>query len=207
VGVAKGIWVTGLGSASGLRDECRISAGVEVRRSSAGAALTESAAALEAMRQVALAAGLNPADLTTSQVSLSPVYDQYPVVSGFTAALSLVVRTRDIATAGRLLGQLVAVAGDEARLHGVSFSHSDPSQLMRQARDAAWADALARATQLAALAGRELGDVLAVTEAVGQVVPRPRGGPMMAMASAPEVPLDGGEGEVNVSLTVGWALR
>jgi hypothetical protein len=160
------------------------------------------------MRQVALSAGLTTADLTTSQVSLNPVYDQYPVVAGFTAALSLQVRTRDLGTAGQLLGQLVAVCGDDARLHSVTFGQSAPSDLLVRARDAAWADALGRATQLAGLAGRELGEVLSITESVAEG-PRPRGGVAMMRAAAPgpEVSLDGGEGEVTVSLTVGWALR
>jgi uncharacterized protein YggE len=94
-------------------------------------------------------------------------------------------------------------------VHDVSFRHSDPSGLFAGARDAAWADALARASQLAALAGRELGDVLAIDETVGH--PRPPG--PMRMAAAPEsdmagrVSLDAGEGAVVVSLTVGWSLR
>jgi hypothetical protein len=102
---------------------------------------------------------------------------------------------------------LVAVGGDDARLHSVTFGQSDPSDLRSRARDAAWADALGRATQLAALAGRDLGEVLAITESVAEG-PLPRGGvAMMRAAAGPEVTLDGGEGEVTVSLTVGWALR
>lgn len=205
----KGIWVTGVGRASGPRDECTIIVGVEVRRPNAAAALADAADALEGMREVVLAAGLGASAMTTSGVTLNPVYDDFPTVAGFTAGLSLAIRTRDIDAAGSLLGRLVSTGGDAARVHEVSFTHSDPGQLEALARDAAWADALARAGQLAGLAGRQLGDVLSITESSTQA-PAPRGGVRMMRAMAagpPEVSLDAGEGTVSVNLAVGWSLR
>jgi uncharacterized protein YggE len=91
----------------------------------------------------------------------------------------------------------------------VAFRHSDASGLLARAREAAWADALARATQLAGLAGRELGEVLAIDETVGRSRPP---GPMRMAAMAESdsggrVSLDAGEGQVVVSLTVGWSIR
>lgn len=205
--VDKGIWVSGTGVAHGPRDECVIGAGVEVRRGNAVAVLADSAAALEAMREVALGSVAGPADLETSAVSLNPVYDNYPTLAGFTAAISLRLRTKDIDGVGQLLGRLVAAGGDEARLHEVSFGHADPAALITAARDAAWADALAKGRQLAGLAGRELGEVLAIAEYSGSEPPRPRGRMMMAMADAGGPSLDAGEGQVSVTLSVGWALR
>lgn len=204
----KGIWVTGTGTAAGPRDECVISAGVEVRRPTALAALTDSAAAIEQVRAVILAAGIPASALETSAVALNPVYDNYPTVAGFTASLGLRITTRDLDSAGALLGQIVGVGGDAARLNDVSFRHSDPTALIAQARDAAWADAMARATQLAGLSGRGLGEVLSVSEVSGGEGPRPKGGRMMmAMADAgPAVTLDAGEGQVGVTLSVRWAL-
>lgn len=203
----KGIWVSGTGMASGPRDQCVIGAGVEVRRGSAVAALADSAAALEAMREVALGVVAGPADLETSAVALSPVYDNYPTLAGFTATISLRLRTRDMAGVGALLGRLVAAGGDHARLHEVSFGHADPAALLTAARDAAWADAMAKATQLAELAGRQLGDVLAINEASAGEPPRPRGKMMMAMADGAGPQLDAGEGKVAVTLSVRWSLR
>jgi uncharacterized protein len=205
----KGIWVTGSGTALGARDECVITVGSEVRRPSAAAALAESAESLAQMRAVLLGSGVAESALTTSAVSLNPVYDQFPTVAGFQAAVQLTATTRDIGTAGALLTAVVAAGGDAARVHDVSFRHSDASGLMSRARDAAWADALARATQLAGLAGRELGDVLAIDETVGR--PRPPGPMRMAAMAqsdaAGAMSLDAGEGSIVVSLTVGWSLR
>jgi hypothetical protein len=205
----KGIWVTGSGTATGPRDECVITVGSEVRRPSAAGALAASAESLEQMRTVLVDSGVPESGLSTSAVSLTPVYDQYPTVAGFQAAVQLTATTRDIGSVGALLTAVVEAGGDAARVHDVSFRHGDPTGLMVRAREAAWADALSRASQLAALAGRELGDALAIDETVGR--PRPPG--PMRMAAAPEsdmagrMSLDAGEGAVVVSLTVGWSLR
>jgi hypothetical protein len=205
--VERGIWVTGSGRAAGPRDECVLTVGAEVRRPGAAAALAACSEVVERMRAVLLAAGLAEQQLATSAVTLNPIYDQYPTVAGFQAALQVTATTRDLAGAGRLLADLVTAGGDEARVHDIAFRHSDPAALLVRARALAWSDALASATQLAGLAGRELGEVVAIDETVGRPTP-PR--PMRAMAAADAgggVPLDAGEGSVQVSLTVGWALR
>lgn len=206
--MSKGIRVTGAGTAVGPRDECVITVGSEVRRPTAAGALDASAAAVEQMRAVLVEAGIASGSLTTSGVSLNPVYDEYPIVVGFQAAVRLTASTRDIAAAGALLSSLVMAGGDAARVHDVSFRHADPSALVARARDAAWADALARATQLAGLAGRELGEVLGIEEVVGSE--RPPGPVRVAMATGPgsgHMSLDAGEGSLHVTLVVGFALR
>ncbi len=206
----KGIWVSGSGSASGPRDECVITVGSEVRRPSAAEALAASGDALERMRQVLLEAGIPAGALSTSAVSLNPVYDEYPTVAGFQAAVQLSAHTADIDAAGQLLAALVVAGGDAARVHDVSFRHSDATGLLARAREAAWADALARASQLAELAGRQLGDVVSINETAGRS--RPPGPLRMATAmadgaGAAKVSLDAGDGAVVVCLDVGWSLR
>jgi len=205
----KGIWVTGSGTASGPPDECVLTVGSEVRRPSAADALAASAESLERMRAVLLGRGIPATALATSAVTLNPVYDDYPTVAGFQAAVQLTATTRDLAVAGELLSEVVTAGGDAARVHDVSFRHSDPSGLMVRAREAAWADALARASQLADLSGRVLGEVVAIDETVGR--PRPPGPLRMAAMvesdAAGTMSLDAGEGSIVVTLTVAWSLR
>jgi len=206
--VDRGIWVTGTGVASGPRDECLLTVGSEVRAGTAAQALAESSAALERMRGVLLRAGVPGAAMTTSAVSLTPAYDQYPTVAGFHASVQLTASTRDLAGSGALLSDLVVAGGDAARVHQVTFRHADQAALAAHARDAAWADALARAEQLATLAGRQLGEVVSIDESESRGRP-PIPGRMVAAAAEAgptAVPLDAGEGAVVVSLTVGWAL-
>lgn len=203
----RGITVIGSGSASGPRDECVLTVGAEVRRPTAAAALAGTAEVVSRMREVLLSTGLPGSSLATSAVSLAPVYDQYPTVAGFVSDVRLTARTRDLASVGGLLTALVEAGGEAARVHEVDYRQSDPSGLLTQARELAWADAVDRASQLARLAGRELGEVLGIEEAVGR-----GGGPrpmrMAAMADAAgSVPLDAGSGEVSVTLTAAWSLR
>lgn len=202
----RGVWVSGTGTASGPRDECVLAVAAEVRRPAPADAMAACADALAAMRTAILGQGLAASALTTSGVELGPVYDDYPTVAGFQARVELTARTRDLEAVGRLLGVAVAAGADAARVSHVTFRHADPVALLAAARAAAWADALARATQLARLAGRELGEVLAIEEATGQQ-PRPEMARLaMDAAAAGGLPLDPGEGGVAVSLAVRWSL-
>lgn len=206
--MGKGIRVTGAGRAAGPRDECVITVGSEVRAGSAPEALARSAESLEGMRNALLAAGIPVKALATSAVSLNPVYENYPTVAGFTASVQLTATTKELATVGELLSAVVTAGGDAARLHEVDYRHSDTSALAVAARQAAWEDALARATQLAQLSGRTLGEVLSVEEARGGV-PRP-GLQRVAMEMSADKAgptLDAGEAEVTVALVVRWSLR
>jgi hypothetical protein len=207
VHVDKGIWVRGTGTAAGPRDQCVITLGAEVRRPTASEALAGAATAVEHIRAALIAGGVGTSELASAGATLAPVYDDYPTVAGFTASVRLTFRTDDIAAVGGLLAAAVEAGGDAARLHEVSFQHADASALVALARERAWIDALARATQLAGLAGRGLGEVLAIDETGGRP-PGPRRVAVMAeAASSGAVPLDAGEGSVEVALTVGWALR
>jgi uncharacterized protein YggE len=100
----------------------------------------------------------------------------------------------------RLLTDVAALGGEGVRIDGVSLTPGHPQDALTQARDAAFADADAKARQLAALAGRTLGRVRWIDE-------RPSGGeprPMMAMraAAAESMPVATGNAEVGVEITV-----
>ena len=84
--------------------------------------------------------------------------------AGFQARHSLVIRCPDIEAAGGLLTALADAVGDRLEVEGVSLEVADQSGAVVAAREAAYADAVDRATHLAALAGAELGDVQDVVE-------------------------------------------
>jgi hypothetical protein len=95
--------------------------------------------------------------------------------------------------------------GDRTRLLRTSFDHADRLDLLIAARDAAFADALDRAGQLAALAGRELGAVRQVLEGM-PAWGRRSGAHGVAMAMpASEPPVDPGTLDVTAAVTVSWA--
>ncbi len=201
------VTVTGRGRASAPYDEATLRLAATARAANPSDATARATYSMAAMREAVLGAGAEAERLTTTHVSLNPVHDPWPKVVGYEATLGLSVRLTDLARVGSLLVAAIDAGGDGARVDGIGFSHSDPAAMERTARDAAYADALDKAEQYAALAGQRLGEVRHIAEA-GAGGPVPVGKRMMAMADAGGAPpVDGGEGTVDAVLTVAWALE
>jgi uncharacterized protein len=199
-----GITVTGEGRAGEAPDVVVLTVGAEATSSRVAEATGRAGTALARMRDAVVAEGIGPEQLTTRAFSLRPGYDREGRPSGAVCELGLEIRSRAVSRAGELAAACVEAGGEEARLQGVTFEHSDPTRLLARARELAFADAARRAAQFATLAGRELGAVQEITE--GRPAAVPMGGDLMAKAmSAREIPVDGGSVDVVVSVTVRWA--
>jgi uncharacterized protein YggE len=123
--------------------------------------------------------------------------------AGFQARHSLVVRCPDVDSAGGLLTALAEAVGDRLEVEGVSLEVADQSGALVAAREAAYADAVERATHLATLAGTELGDVQDLVEGGGS-----GGGPVRtAKALSAEASFHPGESVIGSSVTVTFRLR
>lgn len=116
-----------------------------------------------------------------------------------TVSLALEVTLRDMATAGEIAGRAVAAAGAGGRLERTTFQVGDPGPAVGRARELAFDQAVAAATQLAALAGRRLGPVVDVRE---ESPTAPVATAFMATRAMADVPLEGGQQEVRVQLVV-----
>jgi uncharacterized protein YggE len=179
-------------------------------RPTVAAALADSEQATRRVRDSLTAAGVAPRDAATSSVSVHAEEDysgqRGPRLLGYRAEHGLEVVLRDLAAAGRVLGDAVAAGGEAVRLHGVSFAVEDDADLRAQAREAAWADALRAGEQLARLAGGALGAVRSIAD----TPVRDGGGPVpMAAraASVAEIGLQPGGIDVRTALAVVWELR
>lgn len=205
----QGVIVSGLGKVSGTPDVLRVQLGVEVRRADVSAALRDANAVQNKVREAVRRNGVEPKDMQTSDVSLYPSYTSKGVPNGYTVSESLTIKLRNLARAGKTIGEAVTAGGNAARLQGVSFALEDNAKLLEQARDAAYGEAKAKAERYAQLSGRSLGQVELVSEQVpqgDQPMPYAR-----SLASAPagdsSVPLDAGQSQVSVSVTVRWSMR
>jgi uncharacterized protein YggE len=206
------IVVTGTGEASARPDLAVISAGVVVQSETASAALADNSRAMEAVLQQLRTAGLADADVQTSQFSVMPLYERQPPereitapprIVGYQVSNRVTARVRDIDRLGAVLDALVSAGA--TNIDGPWFDIADPEQVLGQARDAAVADALARARRYTAAAGVELGEVISIEEA-GSFVPPPR--PMMrAEAMAADVPIAPGQTELSASVMVTFAIK
>jgi uncharacterized protein YggE len=203
--------VSGTGDASVRPDVAVIAAGVVARADTAAAALAENSAAMNRVLEQLRTAGVADELVQTSQFSVRPLYEtpergvptpETPRIIGYQVANQVTVRVADLDRLGRILDALVTAGSNS--IEGPSFDLADPDALLDQARDAAVADALAKARRYAAAAGVELGEILTIEEG-GAYAPPPR--PMMrAEAMAADVPIAPGQTEVTANVTITFAI-
>ena len=205
----QGVIVSGLGKVSGTPDVLRVQLGVEVRRADVSAALRDANTIQNKVRSAVRGDGVDAKDMQTSDVSLYPSYSNKGVPNGYTVNESLTLKLRNLGRAGKTIGDAVIAGGNAARVQGVSFALEDNAALLEQARDAAYGDAKKKAQRYADLSGRALGQVELVSEQdpdASQPIPYARAA---ASSAAPlqDVPIDAGQSQVSVSVTVRWSLR
>jgi uncharacterized protein YggE len=209
------ISVSGTGQASAQPDVAVITIGVTTEAKEASEALTANSVQMAAVIDALKKGGVLAKDIRTQTIQLSPRYEyppratsgeqKPPELVGFMANNLVEARVRELSGLGELLDAAVQAGGNQ--IQGIRFEIANPSALLVQARDAAWADALAKATQLADLAGAELGPALTIQEF--SRTPRPyEGARAMALdvAAAP-VPVEAGEQSVEIEVQVTWKMQ
>ena len=170
------ITVVGVGRVNLVPDIAKINVGTETRASTVSEAKGKVDRQMEAIAIALEELGVVEKDIQTSQYSI--YYEQEPYQplardegaateprGAYRVSSMLEVTVRDVAQAGDVLDGVVAAGANQ--VYGVNFTVSDDQKWQSQAREKAMADARARAVELAALAGVELGDVLSVSEIIG----------------------------------------
>jgi len=199
------VTVVGSGKVQGTPDTLTIDAGIEATAPDVTAAMNQTNTRQRAVIDAVTGAGVDKKDIATTQVSLQPQYGENSVITGYRAGNSVRIKVRKLDSASDILSKIVAAGGNQTRINSVSFAIDDDSQLVKDARARAFADAKDRAEQYAKLSGQELGKVLSISESAdGQEPPRPS--PMPKMAMAAPVPLEPGQQTVGFTVTVVWGL-
>lgn len=201
----QGITVVGNGTASAVVDRVTISLAVEVVRAEPGDAWTVASGTATRLLAVLADDGVDSRSVRTSDLILGPrteyLGNRHQVV-GYQAGQRLTVSRDGLQGIERLLTDIAALGGEGVRIDGVSLTPGHPEDALARAREAAFADATAKAEQFAALAGRTLGRVVWIDERPTDGIPRP----MMAMRAAADesmsMPVATGDAEVGVQVTV-----
>ena len=197
------ITVVGTGKVSLVPDIAQVNVGAEARAGTVSEAKAEVDRQMVTIHAALEEMGIDEKDIQTSHYSihyereLKPVMQEGPVVEGqggYRVSNILRVTVRDVEKAGDVVD--AAVEAGVNQVHGVSFTVDDESSWQGQAREKAFADAKARAAELADLAGVELGAVQSVSEVIGAWP--------AAMAPTPETIMSGGfaPGELELSTRV-----
>ena len=202
--------ISGEGSVSAAADFARVTLGVTSTGKNAGEAMAANAKAANALVSLVKAEGVAPADIQTSELSISPMFSQAPpgqqtapTITGYSVSNNLTVTLRDIPRLGALLDK--AVAAGVYSIYGIGFGHNDPSALLDKARPLAVADARRKAEIYATAGGARIGRLMVLTEEAGRQMPVAFSRAFAAGAPAP-TPIEAGEDKLTVTVTARFEL-
>ncbi|MFW6063533.1 MAG: SIMPL domain-containing protein [Chloroflexota bacterium] len=168
-----GITVVGEGEAFGQPDRADIQIGVETFDEDVAEATNQNEADVENIMSALEELDIATDDIQTSNYSLWAEQrhgDEGPEgITGYRVSNVVNVTIRDIDAVGEVIGAVTAAGANN--IHGITFSVADPAALEEEAREAAISNAREKAASLAELSGVELGDVVAVSEVIGQPGP------------------------------------
>jgi len=198
----RGITVTGSGKVTVFPDQAGFTFGVENQAGKASDALAQTNSDMQKLIDALQQAGVKDKDIQTSQISLSPNYDENGQrITGYTASNS-VTATTSIGNAGTLVD--AAVSAGATNVDGPNLSRSNQDALYRDALRSAVDDARSRAEALASASGVSLGAVISVHEN-DSYSPGPIAYDMAATAASP-APIKAGTQDVEASVTVTFAI-
>ena len=203
--------VTAEGHTTRVPDLATVSAGVVTQAPTAAAAFAANAAQMARVLAALDAAGIAKHDTQTATVQLQPQYryadNQPPVVTGYQATNTIMVKLRDIARGGRVVDALVQAGANQ--VNGPSLSIDEPDAAFDEARADAVKRARTRAELYAKAAGLTVARILSISEDGADAPTPPRPYAMMRTAAAPaaDTEMRPGEQEVTVRVTMRFVLR
>ena len=201
--------VSGEGSVNAAPDFAQVTVGVTSTGKNAGDALAANAKAASALVSLIKTEGVAPADIQTSDVSISPMFSQpapgqtsAPAITGYSVSNNVTMRIRDIPHLGALLDRAVTAGANS--IYGIGFGHNNVSTLLDKARPLAVEDARRKAEIFASAGGARLGRLMVLTEEAGRKPPMAFSRAYTA-AAAP-TPIEPGEDKLTVTVTARFEL-
>ncbi|MEO9151180.1 MAG: SIMPL domain-containing protein [Lapillicoccus sp.] len=207
-GARRRIDVVGAGQASATPDVVRLQVGLRADGDDVATALRIAGGYVTAVGSAAREHGVAAADISSTGAGVHPRYDrQGQQTTGYQAFHQLAVLVRVVDDLSAVVDAFSAAAGNALSIDSISLDLADRMPLQVHAREAAFADARAKAQQYAALVGGRLGPVLSISE--GVVAGPPVGRMMAAMAadSRSSMPVEAGEHTVSVTIALSFALE
>lgn len=190
-------------------DAVRLNASVTNIASTSAAALSQTSAAATKVRNALKAKSIATKDIKTTTISVFPEYnytqDKGSVQIGYRATQGFEVIIRNAASAGVVVDDVVAAAGDLVQIQGATPFVLDSAKATASARAAAVANARAKAKSYAQLLDVKLGKVTYLVENSSPVSYVP----LMGVAKAADsgaTEIDLGKQDVTVSITIRWSL-
>ena len=204
------IVMTGTGEATAVPDQLTFRFTVDRKADDVSVALAAANASMRRVLAALEAEGVAKKDVQTTGLSVRPDYDYGssgpPVLTGYVVRESASVLVRELRGSGKALTAAARAGGNAVRLHGLALRIGDRDALMSRARDAAVAEARAKAEQYAEATGQVLGPVVSLEEV--RAAPAPtyalRAGTVTLDAAAGKVPIRAGSKDLKVTVAIVW---
>ena len=208
--------MSGTGEGTTVPDQMSFDLSVGLERTDLDTALSDASGVMNRVLDKLEGLGIKRGDMQTTGLSMSPVYDyhQYspPTIRGYRVTQRASVLVEQLKDGGHAVSTAVDTGGNAARVSDIRLRVGDPDAAMKKARDAAVAEARAKAEQYAAAAGQHLGDVVTLREvSAPRRTDLVRGYSVKATSgvldsAAVPVPIRTGKDTMKVTVRVVWEL-
>jgi uncharacterized protein YggE len=203
------ISVSGTGSVVLSPDTADVRLGVTATAKTVKSARSTAAAAMTAVIASLRQNGIAEADIQTTTLSLQPTYDYSsgvnpPVLTGYSLTNAVAVTVRDLDKLGDAIDG--ALAAGATSLDGVTFRVDDQTAAETQARQAAMAEAAAKAKTLADAAHVSIAGVASISETVAPIPYPVYYGVAAGAAKDVATPVMTGTNEVSVTVAVVYLI-
>ena len=148
-------------------DQLAFDLSVSVLRDDLDQALDDGNTAMQSVVDTLKASGVADKDVQTTDLSMNPEYarrGEPTVFKGYRVSHSVSVTVEDFAKASDIVTAALDAGGTGVRLNGLRLQVGDPDASLEPARTDAIEQARAKAEEYAANAGRELGEVVRISE-------------------------------------------
>ena len=201
------VTVSGSGEVSVSPDVADVILGVQVTRPTVAQAQSAAATAMSSALVAVKKDGVADKDITTVNLSLTPVYDysnsaQRLVGQQYSNVVKVTVR--DLAKVPSVVDD--AVAAGATTIQGISFRLDNPTTVQAQARQLAMQDARAKADALVSAGGVTIKGVASINETTTSTPIYYAGAMAADKAAGASTPVQPGTTDVTVTVTVSYLI-
>jgi uncharacterized protein YggE len=204
------VTVSGSGESSVAPDVADVIIGVAITKPTVAEAQSAAATSMTSVIAAIKKDGVDPKDILTVNLSLTPVYDysntgSAPRLVGQQYSNTIKVTVRDLKSVASVVDDTVAAGA--TTIQGITFRLNDPKPVQAQARQLAMSDARAKADALASAAGVSVKGVASISETT-TTSPVAYGGVALDKAASAQVatPIQSGTTDVVVDVTVSYLI-
>ncbi|MFP3853197.1 MAG: SIMPL domain-containing protein, partial [Anaerolineales bacterium] len=203
--------VTGTGRARGEPDLATLNVGVNIADESISEAVEESNRTIAEITAAIQEHGVEPADIQTTNFGIW-AEEQWDPETGqrlpdrlYRVDSTVQINVREVDRVGEILEASIQAGANN--IYGLTFGLQDSSDLVAKAREAAIADAEAKAASIAEALGLELGQVVTVVDITGDFVsPVFESAAMGVGGGAGEPPISEGAMSVSASVQISFEI-